>query len=162
MGLPVRRVDVYQWISNDGPYIILPVGPHGQPVKFLMDTGAQISILTKQDTEKLGIQPGRQRVKVTRVNGTSVVKLQKLIYGSQARSTCRLLVLQLKIRMKIYLDFDVLNGRIWHLPDGTVWSFGSNVDPNPDTNREATVRVLCAAPTLRESKITNVDRKSVV
>ena len=37
-----------------------------------------------------------------------------------------------------------------------MWSFGSNVDPNPDKNREATARVLRAAPALPDSKITNV------
>ncbi|KAK4806990.1 hypothetical protein QYF61_000319 [Mycteria americana] len=54
------------------------------------------------------------------------------------------------------LGFDVLNGRSWSLPNGSVWSFGSNIDPNPSRNREAAVRALRAAPALPESQITNV------
>ncbi|KAK4807063.1 hypothetical protein QYF61_018404 [Mycteria americana] len=42
------------------------------------------------------------------------------------------------------------------LPNSSVWSFGSNIDPNPSRNREAAVRALRAAPALPESKITNV------
>ncbi|KAK4818863.1 hypothetical protein QYF61_020082 [Mycteria americana] len=53
------------------------------------------------------------------------------------------------------LGFDVLNGRTWSLPNGIVWSFGSNIDPNPSRNREAAVRALRTAPALPESKITN-------
>lgn len=37
--------------------------------------------------------------------------------------------------------------------------FGSNVDPNPDRNWEATV--LCAAPALPDSKITNVPQHQI-
>ena len=37
-----------------------------------------------------------------------------------------------------------------------MWSFGSNVDPNPGRNREATVHVLHTAPALPDSKITKV------
>ncbi|KAK4810748.1 hypothetical protein QYF61_007722 [Mycteria americana] len=54
------------------------------------------------------------------------------------------------------LGFDVLKGRTWRLPNGSVWSFGSNIVPNPSRNREAAVRALRAAPALPESKITNV------
>ncbi|KAK4806382.1 hypothetical protein QYF61_016232 [Mycteria americana] len=53
------------------------------------------------------------------------------------------------------LGFNVLNGRTWRLPNGSVWSFGLNIDPNPSRNREAAVRALRAAPALPESKITN-------
>jgi len=35
--------------------------------------GAQISILTQQDAEKLGIQPGWQQIKITGVNGASAI-----------------------------------------------------------------------------------------
>ena len=66
-------MEAYQWINNNGPYVLIPVGPRQQLVKFLIDTGAQISILTQQDAEKLGVQPGQQRVKITRANEASVV-----------------------------------------------------------------------------------------
>jgi len=41
--------------------------------KFLIDTEAQISILTQQDAEKLSIQSRWQCVKITGVNGASAV-----------------------------------------------------------------------------------------
>lgn len=55
MGLPARKAEAYQWIRDDGPYILISVGPQGQLVKFLTDTGAQISVLMQQDAEKLGV-----------------------------------------------------------------------------------------------------------
>lgn len=39
LGLPVRNVEAYHWISDDGLYILIQVGPRGQLVKFLTDTG---------------------------------------------------------------------------------------------------------------------------
>jgi len=52
LGLSVQQVESYQRIHNNGPYILNPVGPQQQLTKFLIDTGAQISILTQQDAEK--------------------------------------------------------------------------------------------------------------
>lgn len=66
-------MEAYQWLNEGGPYILIPVGPQEQQIKFLMDTGAQISVLTHQDTKKLGVRPGQQRVKVIEVNGASVI-----------------------------------------------------------------------------------------
>lgn len=37
------------------------------------------------------------------------------------------------------LGFNVQYGRTWHLPDGTVWSFSSNVNPKPKRNWETVV-----------------------
>jgi len=48
-------VEAYQWVSDDGSYILIPVGPQGQLVEFLTDKGAQISILTQQDAKNLGV-----------------------------------------------------------------------------------------------------------
>ena len=73
LDLPVWQVESYQWINNNGPYILIPVGPRRQLVKFLIDMGAQISILTQQDAKMLGVRPGQQRAKITRVNGTSAI-----------------------------------------------------------------------------------------
>jgi len=54
-GLSVRQVEPYQWIHDNGPHILIPVGPQQQLTKFLVDTGAQISIPTQQDAEELGV-----------------------------------------------------------------------------------------------------------
>ncbi|KAK4811160.1 hypothetical protein QYF61_019791 [Mycteria americana] len=157
LGLPVRKVEAYQWINDNGPYILIPVGPQRQLVKFLIDTGAQISLLTQQDAEKLGVRPRRQRVKITGVNGVSVqcqiAKVNLWLPGEKRMSSTRFAI---KDHHENILGFDVLNGRTWRLPNGSVWSFGSNIDPNPSRNREAAVRALRAAPALPESKITNV------
>ncbi|PKU33934.1 hypothetical protein llap_15760 [Limosa lapponica baueri] len=80
LGLPVRKVEAYQWISDDGPYILIPVGLRRQLVKFFIDTGAQISILTQQDAKKLGVRSRRQRVRITGVNGgTDLCQIAKNI-----------------------------------------------------------------------------------
>jgi len=36
------------------------------------------------------------------------------------------------------LGFNVLSRRTWCLPDGSMWSFGSNINPNANENWEAT------------------------
>lgn len=42
LGLPVHQRKVYRWTSYDGPYILIPVCPQRQLVKFLIDRGAQM------------------------------------------------------------------------------------------------------------------------
>jgi len=44
----------------------------------------------------------------------------------------------IKDHNEITLGFDVLSSRTWSLPDGSVWSFSSNINPNPNKNWEAT------------------------
>ena len=72
--------------------------------------GAQISILTQQDAEKLGVQPGRQRVKITGVNGASVVcstvKVNLRLLGEKRMSSTRFAV---KDHHENILGFNVLN-----------------------------------------------------
>jgi len=47
LGLTVWEVEACKGVSDDGPYILIPIGPQGQLVKFLIDMGAQISNPTK-------------------------------------------------------------------------------------------------------------------
>lgn len=136
MGLSVQQVESYQQIYNSEPYILIPIGPQQQLVTFLIDTGAQISILTQHDAEKLGVRPRQQRVKITGVNGASVLcqttKVNLWLPGEKpVLSAC----FAIKTHKKSILGFDVLNGRAWHLPDGSAWSFRSN--PNPDKNQDS-------------------------
>uniref|UniRef100_A0A8C3K9U4 ribonuclease H n=1 Tax=Calidris pygmaea TaxID=425635 RepID=A0A8C3K9U4_9CHAR len=149
LGLPVRKVEAYQWINDNGPYILIPVGPRRQLVKFLIDTGAQIS--------KLGVRSRQQKVRITGANGGTdlcqTAKVSLWLPGEKRMSSNRFAI---KVHYENILGFDILNGRTWCLPDGSVWSFGSNTDLNPCRNQEAAVRVLRAAPVLPESKITNV------
>lgn len=144
LGLPVQKVEAYQLISDDGPYIlIIPVGPWGQLVKFLIDMGAQISILTQKDAEKLGMQSGWQRVKITSVNRATVVCWT---YGSRGGNACCLLALQLQVIVKIFLVSMFLTaepGACWR---GSVWSHGSNTNPNLGRHWATTAQVLHTAP----------------
>ena len=98
-----------------------------------------------------------QRVKITSVNGASVVcqtaKVNLWLPGEKRMSTTHFAI---KDHHENILGFGVLNGRTWCLPNGNVWSFISNINPKPGRNREATVRVLRTAPALPDSKITNV------
>ncbi|KAK4828563.1 hypothetical protein QYF61_027532 [Mycteria americana] len=138
LGLPVRKVEAYQWIRDNGPYILIPVGPQRQLVKFLIDMGAQISVLTQQDAEELGVRSGRKRVKITGVNGASVecqtAKINLWLPGvKHMSSTC----FAIKDHHGNILGFYVLNRRTWHLLNGSLWSFGPNTGPDPGRNGEA-------------------------
>ena len=81
-------------LNEGGIYILIPVGPCQQLVKFLIDTEAQISMLTQQDAEQPGVRPRWRRVEVTGVNGASVV-------CQTAKINLSLLTLRLKITVKI-------------------------------------------------------------
>jgi len=101
--------------------------------------GAQISILTQQDAEKLGMQTRRQQVKITGVNGISAicqtVKVNLWLPSKKRMSSTRFAI---KDRSENILGFDVLNERTWHLPDGSIWFFGSSINPHPNENWETT------------------------
>ena len=133
----VWQGESYQWTHDDD--ILIPVGPWQQLTKFLTDTGTQISIVTQQDAEKLGIRPRQQWVKITGVNGASAIcqtaKVNLWFPGKKRMSSTRFAV---KDQNENILGFDGLSRRTWHLPDSSVWSFSSNINPNPNENWEAT------------------------
>lgn len=66
-------------------------------MKFLLYTGAQVSVFTQQDAQKLGVQPVQQRFKITGVNCTSVV-----CRTTQVNLWLTLLILQFKIIMETF------------------------------------------------------------
>jgi len=49
-------------LNEGGTYILIPVSPHQKLVKFLTDTGAQISTLTQCDAEKLLVHPDSEEL----------------------------------------------------------------------------------------------------
>lgn len=53
------------------------------------------------------------------------------------------------------VGFNVLNGRMWHLPDGTVWSFASK-GLQTELRINARPRLLSVLHPLLHSKVTNV------
>lgn len=49
LGLFVWRIETYQWDNTDSPHIYFPIGPQRQLVNFLIDTEAQMSIISSLD-----------------------------------------------------------------------------------------------------------------
>jgi len=66
-----RWVLAIQWLSDTPPepVIVIPVGPKKVFVNFLIDTGAQISVITKETATCLNVKPGRRKVKFTGIDG---------------------------------------------------------------------------------------------
>lgn len=97
--------------------------------------GTQISILTQQDAKRLSIQLRWPSVKVTGVNGASVICQSAKVNLWLSGKTCMVSThFAVKDHNENILSFDVLKGQIWQLLDGSIWSFGSNGKPNPDGN----------------------------
>lgn len=65
----IQQVESYQC----KPYIQIPAVSCHQLIKFLIDLGAQHSIVMQWDAEKLGVRYRGKRVKITGVNGASVI-----------------------------------------------------------------------------------------
>lgn len=86
MGLIFQDEEDDEWIGGDGPYILTPVSPRGQLATFLINTGAQISMVT-QDAKKQSKRSIWQTVEVSSVNCVLHVKLTRAVYGSLMRST---------------------------------------------------------------------------
>lgn len=79
-------------------------------MKFLIHTEVQISILTEQDAERLGVQPRQQTVKITGINRTSILwqtaKVNLWLPGKKHMSTC----FAIKNHNENIWGFVVLNG----------------------------------------------------
>lgn len=56
-GVPAAQSAWCQWAAGKDPYIPVPVGPRQENVEFLIDTGALICLLNKQQADELGIRP---------------------------------------------------------------------------------------------------------
>jgi len=66
-----RRVLAIQWLSNipPDPVIAIPVGPKKVFVNFLIDTAAQILVITKETATCLNVKPGCRKVIFTGIDG---------------------------------------------------------------------------------------------
>jgi len=121
-----RRVLAIQWLSDTPPetVIAIPVGPKKVFVNFLIDTGAQISVITKETATSLKVKPGHRKVKFTGVDGVirkcPTAKITLWFPGEQRLTHTEVLVGAANTNI---LGFDLLYGRVWKLPDGSVWSF---------------------------------------
>jgi len=121
-----RRVLAIQWLSDTPPEpaIAIPVGPKKVFVNFLIDTGAQISVITKETATSLNVKPGRRKVKFTGIDGVirkcPTAKITLWLPGEQRLTRTEVLVGAANTNI---LGFDLLYGRVWKLPDGSIWSF---------------------------------------
>lgn len=71
MSHPARWVLATQWLSDTHhkPVIATPVGPRRIFINFLIDMGAQISVISKETAESLNVKPSRCKVKFTGIDG---------------------------------------------------------------------------------------------
>lgn len=124
LGLPVQKIETYQWHNTDSPHIYVPVSPQRQLVNFLIDTEAQISIISSLDAQRTYVKPSQWRVKIIGFTSKSktcpIAKVNLLLPGQKRISRHQLAVVLGKENV---LGFDVL--QVWKLLDGSsVWSFG--------------------------------------
>ncbi|KAK4830063.1 hypothetical protein QYF61_008401 [Mycteria americana] len=129
-----RQVLAIQWLSDEysDPTIAIPIGPRKILVNFLIDTGVQISVITHETTQALGMRPGRRRVKFTGIEKECTAE-KKSPWLLEERRLTRAEVLASAAYTNI-LGFDILRGRMWKLPDGTVWSFARGILKEDDSN----------------------------
>lgn len=122
-------------------------GPKRAPVTFLIDTGAQISALTKKDAQRCGIIPTKNPYCVLNALGTTEsinVALVKLtLPGEQNQLSINMVIGDIPTNL---LGMNALVGRQWEDSEGLLWSFGT-----PRFN----IRLLQAAPSLPFSKVTD-------
>lgn len=123
-------------------------GPKRAPLTFLIDTGAQISALTKKDAKRCGIVPTKNCYCVLNALGTTEsmnVALVKLtLPGEENQLSTNMVIGDIPTNL---LGMNALAGRQREDSEGLLWSFGT-----PRFN----IRLLQAAPSLPFSKVTNV------
>ena len=103
-------------------YIYVPLR---QPVKFLIDTGAQIPMISSLGAQKTEVKPSHLRVKITGFTSKSKIcsaaKANYFLPGEKSVLRHQLAVVSGRQNV---LGFDVLQARVWKLLDRRVLSFG--------------------------------------
>ncbi|MCQ4078797.1 hypothetical protein FK519_28945, partial [Klebsiella pneumoniae] len=107
-------------------------------VTFLVDTGAQVSALTKEDAQRCGVSPSRRRFCVLNALGSteamSVAQVKLTLPGEENTVTVTMVIGNIPTNL---LGMDVLKGKGWKDPEGLWWTFGT-----PQLN----IRLLQTAP----------------
>lgn len=92
-------------------------------VEFLIDTGTQISVITKEAANVLEIIPS-DRKNFTRTDGIikecPTAKISIWPLGEKQFTKVEVLVGAAQLKL---LGLDLLYGQTWKLPDGILWSF---------------------------------------
>ena len=152
MSHPAPRVLAIQWLPDkiNEPIIALPIGPWKILTEFLIDTGAQMSVITNKTAQLLGIKSTRCKVKFMGIDGViktcPTAKITLWLPGEQRMTKKEVLVGAAPTNI---LGFDLLHGRVWKLPNGTVWSFARH-------EKGLALSLLETSIPLPPSKITNV------
>lgn len=70
MSHPTWQVLAIQWLSDNHsePIIAIPAGSWKILTEFLIDSRAQMSVITNETAQTLGVRPGRRRVKFTGID----------------------------------------------------------------------------------------------
>lgn len=96
-------------------------------MKFLIDTGAQISVLNRRQADKLGIKPSRKAINIVGVTAVAercpLARTHLLLPGEKRTKAVEVALSPYKANI---LGFDILAGRRWCLLNGEIWSFGSH------------------------------------
>lgn len=123
-------------------------GPKRALVTFLIDTGAQISAVTKKHVQRCGILPSKNPYCVLDALGTTEtmnMALAKLILpGEENKLSINMVIEDIPINL---LRMNALAGRQWEDSEGLLRSFGA---------RRLNIRLLQAAPSLPFSGVVNV------
>jgi len=91
-------------------------------VKFLIDTRAQISILTRQDPKKFCVRPRWQKVKITCVNGArAVCQTANFSLWPPLNKCMSATCFATKEHQEDALGFTDLNGWTWCLLNVVFW-----------------------------------------
>ena len=106
MSHPARRVLSIQWLPGkiNEPIVALLIGPRKILSEFLIDTGAQMSVITNKTAQLLGIKPTRRKDKLMGIDGViktcPTVKITLWLQGEQRMTRKEVLVgATLKMRL---------------------------------------------------------------
>ncbi|GAB0208371.1 pol-like protein ENS-3 [Grus japonensis] len=119
-----------------------------------------MSVITKETAECLNVKPGHRKVKFTGIDGIvkecPTAKIALWLPGERKLTRTEVLVGAANTNI---LGFDVLHGRVWKLPDGSVWSFAGRGDGEIawlEEDETKAINLLEMSIPLPPSRITNV------
>ena len=129
-------------------------------VDFLIDSGAQMSVVTTETAEDLNRKPGRCKVKRTGMDGVikecPTAKITLWLPGEKKLIHEQVLIGAANTNI---LGLDLLDGKTWKLPDGSVWSFTGRGEGEREWFEEdepKSIHLLQMSVSLSPSKITNM------
>ncbi|XP_064031348.1 uncharacterized protein LOC135192273 [Pogoniulus pusillus] len=97
--------------KNPEPFIMIPTEPDRAAVKYLIDTGAQITVLNVQLAKRLRLLPSRKKVKITGVTGQpDICHLAKTRLWLPGDEWSTIVEVALGSCPENILGFDVLSG----------------------------------------------------